>query len=76
MRIERQTPHTVEVAEFLRIADSLRRSPEWLEAVGKMKAAKTGSVEESEAYEQMQAVSAKFYMPKASVLRGDALDGE
>lgn len=72
MTIEPRTPNTVEVAEFLRTAESLRASDEWKAATKRFHAAEIGSVEQSEAYEQMQAVSARFYIPKASVLRGDA----
>lgn len=66
MRIERQTPHTVEVAEFQRIAESLRSTEEWLDASAHYRAARTGSPEEKQAWNRLCAITEKFYMPKAS----------
>lgn len=56
-----RTPNTVEVAEFQRIAESLRSTEEWLDASAHYRAARTGSPEEKQAWNRLCAITEKYY---------------
>lgn len=57
--------HSREIHRIQQIGESLRRSPEWLAAKMAYREAPFGSAEESEAFEQMNDIAAKFYTKEA-----------